>query len=250
MNSSPLKLKNTKNWFAAGSEVQQAMAALTDGAFKVFVHVCLNAERATGILPTTQSELARNLNKSHGAIRKYLSEMEKAGISQNSFYNNPTVRGCVQISPAFWPYENENAGSASACNAAVEKYIAEIKNMLTARACVRVSFSMADEILARQWFNNEVSLEQIEQAILLGCARKYVAWRNSQSTQGQILTLRYFEPILEEIGKQKTDSDYWEFLRLKIQRQEKLWIQKYQKGEGQEAKADNPCIISAQMNTD
>jgi len=86
MNSSPLKLKNTKNWFAAGSEVQQAMAALTDGAFKVFVHVCLNAERSTGILPTTQSELARNLNKSHGAIRKYLSEMEKSwDISKQLF---------------------------------------------------------------------------------------------------------------------------------------------------------------------
>jgi hypothetical protein len=61
----------------------------------------------------------------------------------------------------------------------------------------------------------------------LGCARKYVAWRNNQAIHGPILTLRYFDPILEEIGKQKLDSDYWEFLRFKIQRQEKLWLQKH-----------------------
>jgi hypothetical protein len=226
MNSSPLKLKNPRNWFAADIEVQQALAILTDGAFKVFMHICLNAERTTGFLPTTQSDLARTLHKSHGTIRKYLGEMEKAKICINSFSNNPTTRGFIQISAAFWPYERD--GVASTNDNAIEKYIGDIKNLLLARACVRIAFSTADEVLARRWFNDGITIESVDQAILMGCARKYVAWRNNQAIHGPIVTLRYFDPILEEIGKQKLEADYWEFLRFKIQRQEKLWMQKHQ----------------------
>jgi hypothetical protein len=226
MSSSPLRLKNARNWFAAGIEVQQALETLTDGAFKVFMYVCLNAERATGILHTTQVELARNLKKSHGTIRKYLSEMEKDGICRNSFSNNPVTRGSVQISPPYWPYEGE--ASQSHTDDGADRFLAEIRNMLEERACVRSSFSTADEALARQWFSAAVPLDRIGQAILLGCARKYVAWRNNQAVQGPISSLRYFAPILEEIGQHKLDPDYWGFLRSRIQRQEKLWIEKHQ----------------------
>ena len=236
MSSSPLKLKNARNWFAAGIEVQQTLSILSDGAFKLFMHICLNAERATGFLSTTQTELARNLKKSPGAIRKYLSEMETAGICSTSFSNNPVSRGSVQITPAHWPYESDAVQSAS--NDAVDKYIAEIKTMLSARACTRIAFSTADEILARKWFNDGIALDRIDQAILMGCARKYVAWRNNQAIHGPILTLRYFDPIVEEIGNQKVAPDYWEFLRIKIQRQEKLWIQKYQEKNEPEMKTD------------
>jgi hypothetical protein len=236
MNPSPLKLKNAKNWFAAGIEVQQALVILTDGAFKAFMHICLNAERATGLLPTTQGELARALKKSYGTIRKYLVEMEKAGICSTSFSNNPVTRGSIQISPAYWPYEGEAGKSAS--DDGMDKYVAEIRKMLSARACIRIAFSTADEVLARKWFRNGTALERIEQTILLGCARKYVAWRNNQAIHGPILTLRYFDPILDEIAGQKLDPDYWEFLRIKIQRQENLWIQKHQERKDSEVKTE------------
>jgi len=225
MNASPLRLKNARNWFAAGVEVQQALETLNDGAFKVFMHICLNAERKTGILHTTQVELARNLKKSQGAIRKYLVEIEGAGISRNSFSNSPRTRGSVQISPPYWPYESEEEYKT---DDGADRFVSEIKTMLQERACVRSSFSTADEVLARQWFDVAVPLELIRQAILLGCARKYVAWRNNPAVQGPISTLRYFTPILEEIAKQKLDPDYWQFLRSRIQRHEKLWIEKHQ----------------------
>jgi hypothetical protein len=223
--SSPLRLKNARNWFAAGMEVQRALETLTDGAFKVFMHVCLNAERSTGILHTTQVELARNLKKSHGTIRKYLVEMEKASISMNSFSNSPRTRGSVQISPAYWPYEN---GTEDKPDDAADQFVSEIRTMLQERACVRSSCSAADEVLARQWFDAAVPLDRIRQAILLGCARKYVAWRNNPAVQGPISSLRYFAPIIEEINQQKLDPDYWEFLRARIPRHEKLWIEKHQ----------------------
>jgi hypothetical protein len=225
MNSSPLRLKNTRNWFAAGMEVQLALETLTDGAFKVFMHVCLNAERSTGVLHTTQVELARNLKKSHGAIRKYLVEMEKAGISRNGFSNSPRTRGSVQISSPYWPYEGEAENQP---DDAVDRFVSEIRTMLQERACVRSSFSTADEVLARQWFHAAIPLDRIRQAILLGCARKYVAWRNNPAVQGPISTLRYFTPIIEEIAQQTIDPDYWEFLRARIPRHEKLWIEKHQ----------------------
>lgn len=227
MSSTSLRLKNTKNWFAAGVEVQQALEVLSDGAFKVFIYICLNAERKTGTLPTTQVDLARNLKKANGTIRKYLIEMEKAGVSQNHFSNNPVTRGSVQITPAYWPYERESDQSPD--DDGSETLITKIKEMLAARACVRASFSIADEALAKQWFNAGVPLERIGQAILLGCSRKYVSWRNNQAIHGSITALRYFEPLLEEIGKQKIDSDYWKFLQSRIQRYEKLWIEKHRK---------------------
>jgi len=235
MDSSPLRLKNARNWFAAGAEVQQALEILSDGAFKVFMHICLNAERETGILHTTQVELARNLKKSHGTIRKYLGEMERACVCQNHFSNNPVTRGSVQISPSYWPYERGTDQSPTEDGA--DRFIAEIIKMLAARACVRPSFSTADEILARRWFNASIPLDRIGQAILLGCARKYVAWRNNQAVQGPISALRYFEPILEEIGKQKLDPAYWTYLRFRIQRQEKLWIERHREGNGSASKS-------------
>ncbi len=100
--------------------------------------------------------------------------------------------------------------------------------MLAERACVRPSFSTADEILARQWFSRGVTLERIEQAILLGCACKYVAWRNNQ-VHGPISSLRYFESVIEEIEQQKIDPEYWGFLRVRMPRHEKLWIESHRK---------------------
>jgi hypothetical protein len=226
MNTSPLRLKNTRNWFAAGIEVQQALEILTDGAFKVFMHICLNAERGTGILHTTQVELARNLRKANGTIRKYLGEMENAGISRNSFSNNPHRRGSVQITRSYWPYERE---AEHKTDDGCELFVSQVRTMLQERACVRSSFSTADEVLARQWFHSAVPLDLIRRAILLGCARKYVAWRNNPGVQGPISTLRYFSPIIEEITNQKLNPDYWEFLRGRIQRHEKLWIERHQK---------------------
>jgi len=225
MSSSSLRLKNAKNWFAAGVEVQQALEILSDGAFKVFVYICLNAERKTGILQTTQVDLARNLRKANGTIRKYLIEMEKTGVCRNHFNNNPATRGSVQVATAYWPYERESDKPPN--DDGSERFLSEIKTMLSSRACVRSSFSIADEVLAKQWFNTGVPLERIGRAILLGCSRKYISWRNNPAIHGPITTLRYFEPLLEEIVNQNIDPDYWEFLQSRIHRHEKLWIEKH-----------------------
>jgi len=223
----PLKLKNPKNWFAAGDEVRKAATLLTDGAFKIYVYICLHAHRNTGALEINQTELARNLNKSQGNIRKNLRELQNAGVCTVQMTQSRHVKGIIEITPEYWPYDRE---ANEAPQEEETAYIAAVKKLLSARACVRSSFSIADERLAREWFERGIPLELVEQTILVACSRKYVAWRNGQS-KSPINSLRYFESILEEIRGQKTDPEYWNFIRFRLQRVEKLWLQNEKKPE-------------------
>jgi hypothetical protein len=217
----PLKLKNPRNWFAAGDEVRKAINLLTDGAFKIFIYICLHARRDTGTLETNQTELARNLHKSQGNIRKNLRELQNASVCKVQMTQSRHIKGVVEITPEYWPYDR---GSDEPPKKEETAYIAAVKKLLSARACVRPTFAVADERLAREWFERGVPLEQIEQAILIACSRKYIAWRNGQS-KTPINSLRYFESTLEEVRGQKTDPGYWSFIRFRLQRVEKLWLQ-------------------------
>ena len=91
------------------------------------------------------------------------------------------------------------------------EFVGAIRKMLQARACIKTSVSAADEILAREWSDRGISLELIEQAIMIGCIRKYVSWRNNQ-TRTIIASLKYFAPILEEVQTMKADPEYWAYL--------------------------------------
>ncbi len=226
MSTSPLILKNRKGWFAAGVEVQKAMTMLSDGAFKLFVYLCLHARRDSGLLETSQSDLARAVQKASGTIRSHLREMEAAGICRTQFSHHPLAPGSIQITEEFWPYESTGGDPASQHGS--EAFVSEIRKMLQARACVRTSFSVADEILARQWFARGLALESIQQAILLGCARKYMSWRNNES-HGPINSLQYFQPVLEELEPQKIAPGYWDYTRYRLQRMEALWEKAHSK---------------------
>ena len=224
MSTTPLVLKNPRGWFAAGAEIEKALEVLSDGAFKLFVYICLNARRDTGVLEMSQTSLARNLEKASGTIRRCLREIETAGICHAHYDRSPFGRGFVKIDPAYWPYRT---AVEDATNDTAAEFVHEIRKLLNARACVRLSFSTADEILARQWQERGVSLERIERAILMGCARKYVSWRNNQSV-APIGSLKYFEPILEELAETpKVDPEYWSYLRSRIDRMEKLWVEEH-----------------------
>ncbi len=83
--------------------------------------------------------------------------------------------------------------------------------------------STADELLAREWHAQGVTIEQVGQAVLMGCARKYVSWRNG-APRTPIGSLAYFQPILAEVKDQEAPGEYWEFTRHRIERMEKLWI--------------------------
>lgn len=234
MNKESLVLKNPRGWFAAGTEVQKAMNLLTDGAFKLFVYLCLNARRDTGRLEGSLTQLARNVKKQQHTVRVYLREMEKAGICRFQFHHGPSGHGFVEVAEEFWPYQKcIEESPADGCS----EFVAEIRKMLQARACVKTSASTADEILAREWLGSGVSLERIEQAILTGCIRKYVSWRNNQ-TRTLIGSLQYFVPVLQEVLETKADPEYWGYLRYRLIRMENEWKQSY--GESSEKEDSVP----------
>jgi hypothetical protein len=225
MSSSTLTLKNPRGWFAAGSEVQRAMMILSDGAFKLFVYLCLNARRDSATLEVSQTDLARNLKKTQGTIRSHLREMESSGVCRSQFSRHPFARGVIQIAESFWPYEKP--GQPAVAEHGSDAFVSGIRQLLQPRACIRTSFSVADEILARRWFDQGVPLERIDRAILMGCVRKYVAWRNNQA-HATIASLAYFEPVLDEVERQKINPEYWGYLRFRMQRMEALWREAHQ----------------------
>src|SRR5207247_10504902 len=72
-----------------------------------------------------------------------------------------------------------------------ENFATALKQLLRTRPCVQSVSSTSDEILPRHWFQRGLSLERIEQAILLGCVRKYTSWRNN-SRRSPIRSPHYF----------------------------------------------------------
>lgn len=219
MSKDPLILKSPRGWFAAGAEVQKAMDLLSDGAFRLFVYLCLNARRDTGVLEGSLTQLAKNVKRSQHTVRLYLREMESAGICRSRFGHSPLGKGAVEVTEEFWPYQR--SAEESVADDSTE-FIGAIRKMLQARACVKTSASAADEILAREWSDRKIRLELVEQAIIIGCIRKYVSWRNNQ-TRSMIASLKYFAPILEEVLTMKTDPEYWAYLRYRLTRMENEW---------------------------
>ena len=120
------------------------------------------------MLETTQTELARSLHKGTASLRSYLREMETAGVCRSHFSRSPARRGRIEVTAAFWPYRKPESQKP---DPAAEAFVGTLKKMLQARPCIQTAFSTADEILAHCWFQQGLSLERIEPAILLGCIR-------------------------------------------------------------------------------
>ncbi len=219
-----LQLKRPTGWFAAGVEFEQALSLLSDASFKLFVCLCLRARRDQGILFISPVELARRLNRDLHAIGRHLDELERSGVCRLSGFHpaTPQVSGRIEITEAFWPYHRQPPGFPPSDPA--HTFLGQVRRLLQAQACIRSSFSGAEQALARRWFERGLTLEQVQQAIWLGCARKYVAWSNCPQ-QAPIATLYYFEPILEELRQTPVPPTYFWYLRRKIQSLEKPWIE-------------------------
>jgi hypothetical protein len=207
-----LKLQRSSGWFAAGREFQQAALLLSDGAFKLFMWLSLHAERASGVLSISAADLARMLGKSQEDIRCCLEELNSSGACR---WLDPNR---IEIQDRFWPYERSGAGSA----ANPHTYIAAVRRMFLSQACVRSSFTPADDRIALQWRRRGVSLQCAERAILLGTLRKYVALVNHHGGT-PISTLHYFSPLIEEVTRIDASADYWKYLAHRITDFEPHW---------------------------
>jgi hypothetical protein len=199
------QLKHPTGWFAAGREVACALQLLSDSTFKLFVWLCLHAERSRGTVSASFPELARALGKKESDLQFALEELERQGVC--------TLRaeGVIEIRDGFWPYQRQRD---PAPRDESQHYVAEVKRLFLQRRCVQSSFTAADEKLALTLFRRGVSLIHVEHAILLGAVRKYVAVHgNGNSTP--ISSLHYFTDLFEEV-QQEISTHYWTYIARKV----------------------------------
>ncbi len=74
-----LRLKKPNGWFPAGEGFLRAMTELSGGAFKLFVFLCLNAERQTAAFTASHRSLASAMGKSKLAVEAYITELKSKG---------------------------------------------------------------------------------------------------------------------------------------------------------------------------
>lgn len=203
-----MRLKSATGWFAAGREMEDALWLLSDSAFRLFVWICLRADRSSGSLRSDPTQLARALRRTGEQMVRDLDELARHRVCRREGDQ-------VLIQDRFWPYERQCADS----NAARSSYIAAVQNAFLRPACVTSVFTAADEKLAQRWQQRGITLATVERAILLGTARKYTAWLN-HGAGAPITSLEYFAGILREVQHATTSSDYWEYLARKVQKLE------------------------------
>ena len=203
-----MRLKSTNGWFAAGREMEQALWLLSDSAFRLFVWICLRADRSTGSLRTDPTQLARALRRTREQMVRDLDELARHRVCRQEGDR-------ILIQDRFWPYERHCADG----DAARSSYIAAIQSAFLRPACVASTFTAADEKLAQHWQQRGIALETVEHAILLGTARKYTAWLN-HGAGSPITSLKYYAGILGEVEHATANTDYWEYLARRVQKLE------------------------------
>lgn len=206
------QLKQPTGWFAAGREVACALELLSDGTFKLFVWLCLHAERSRGTLSATPAQLARALRKPETDMHLALEELEQQGVC--------TLRpeAVIEIRDRFWPYQRP---CDSADSDPARRYVEKVKRLFLERRCVQSSFTAADEKLALSLYHRGVSPLHVERAILLGALRKYTAvHQNGRSTP--ISSLHYFTNLFEEV-QQEISTGYWTYVARKLKTFEQTW---------------------------
>jgi len=219
MSAPRLILKQPTGWFAAGREFAQAMMLVSDASFKLYVHVCLSANRHTGCLVTSRIELARAVKHSPESVATSLTELEDYGVCAVAGNGNANL--ALEISDLFWPYQKQpNPGCPRGAEA---EFVEKVRALFLAPACVQASFSAADEKIAIQLHRRGVQLEQMARAILLGSARKYVSMLNA-GVRAPITSLQYFADVIDEVIRSPIPESYWEPLRAKVTRMEKQWL--------------------------
>lgn len=214
MSAARLILKQPTGWFAAGREVAQALALLSDGAFKLYIHLCLEAERHTGRAVIDLAAMTRTLRKDADWVEASLGELHSHNVCER--------RGDrIEICDRFWPYQKQ-AGRVVADSEAA--FVQQVREAFLKPACVRSAFTAADEKLARNLCRRGVGLERLCRAIWLGCARKYVAMLNGQ-TRLPITSLVYFASLIDEVAQPHIPASYWDHVQRRVGELERRWLQ-------------------------
>ena len=220
-----LRLKRPTGWFAAGQEMAAALALLSDAAFKLYVFLCLNVDRHSARMVWEPMELANLLQRDRQSVTEALEELCRCQVCMR----HPDAEGrialdrlSVEICDRFWPYEKPPVEEYGIDQ---NRYVQQVRQMLSGPACVRVNFSSADERLAAIFYRRGISLVHLQRAIWLGCARKYVALLNVPENADMLITsLNYFSALVDEVAETLVSEDYWKHMQSKLPQLERMWL--------------------------
>lgn len=220
MSEGTIRLKHPSGFFAAGSEVDDALSLLSDGGFKVFVYVCLHADRRTAQFRFRMAELAQATGHSTRSLTSYLDELQRTEVGAVYRASNQHELGRIEIRDRFWPYQK--VGGDSTADPEQALYVARVRAWFLEQACVVSAFSAADEKLAVQWHRAGISIDVVGRAFLLGCARKYVALFNHEGGS-PVTSLYYFAGIVEEVAAMELNLNYWRYLAARVKKMDAQW---------------------------
>lgn len=165
------------------------------------------------------ADLAHTLRRSRRSISTHFDELRQNGICAVMPAVNQHHCTEIEIADEFWPYTKTNTGSQSS---KAEEDLRQIKSFLTARLCVQCVFAAADQKFAAELLARDISLDQIERAIALGCCRRYVSLLNGTASD-PIFSLSYFRDVIEEVREPELPAGYWSYILPELHHLEKKW---------------------------
>jgi hypothetical protein len=159
------------------------------------------------------------LERSRRSISSHFDQLRHQGICIIQPAVNQHHCTEIEIADEFWPYKKENTGTQPSKGA---EYLAQIKSFLCARACIRCAFTAADQKFATDLLANNVTLDQIERAIALGCCRRYISLLNGTASD-PIFSLLYFRDVIAEVRDPELPAGYWAYIMPELAHLEQKW---------------------------
>jgi hypothetical protein len=235
------RIKQPKGWIAAGDGFRMASRLLSDGAFKLFVHLALEADSRTGCVRAAYKDLAVDLKKSKRAIGTYAEELSEKEICKVRPGENQYCKTDFEIYDIYWPYEREAHSETIEPNS----YVATIQKTYLSPGCTKARFSAGDTRKAWEFERQGVPLDVVEDAMLMGACRKYASWLEGGDSE-PIGSLAYFENLATEIQRKRLPQGYTEHLRVRARKLAEAWAKRIAPDHSPEQKYDKPSASMAE----
>jgi hypothetical protein len=214
-----LRIKEPVGWFVAGEGFRCALGLLSDGSFKLFAHLSLQADRRTGRMTATHKELAAALGKSKRVVGTYVAELEAKEVCKVLSGKNQFMATVYEISDGYWPYQRESSFPELP---EIQAYVESVRECYEKLGCTNGKLNAAGSETARQFHGRTIPFGVVQDAMLLGACRKYESWLNG-GPRAPIRSMAYFEPLVAEVQANPLPDGYSGYLRGKLQRLAQSW---------------------------
>jgi hypothetical protein len=223
-----LQLKKATGWFPAGDGFLKAMTVLADGPFKVFVYLCLKADRQTATCQSSYQRLAAGVGKSRHTVEAYVSELKAKGLCTVVTSRIPYVGSTIRIADEYWPFitTGDDPGPGGS-----ESYVESVRRLFMSLGCTSGRFGPTEGQLAEDFEKKGIPLCVIKDAMMVGACRKYVSWLNN-GPSAPIASLAYFETIIEEVLERPFPAGYREYMQMQVEKLARLHAARTEKNPG------------------